>query len=79
MNILFLKELIVIGVVTAITGFIISTVMMKMSDKNFSLEKYHFWKQVIIAYFLTGVLLHLGFEYFGLNKYYCKYGNACIV
>jgi hypothetical protein len=78
MNTVFIKELLVIGIVTAITGFIISTLMMYASDKNFSMKEYHFWKQVFIAYFITGILLHLGFEYSGLNKYYCKYGNACL-
>jgi hypothetical protein len=29
-----------------------------------------------ILLFLTGFSIHLLFEYIGLNKWYCKYGNA---
>jgi uncharacterized membrane protein len=29
-----------------------------------------------ILLFLTGFSIHLVFEYIGLNKLYCKYGNA---
>ena len=29
-----------------------------------------------ILLFLTGFSIHLVFEYIGLNKWYCKYGNA---
>ena len=27
--------------------------------------------------FLFGVFIHLAFEFLGLNKWYCKNGNAC--
>jgi hypothetical protein len=29
-----------------------------------------------ILLFLTGFSIHLVYEYVGLNKWYCKYGNA---
>ena len=29
-----------------------------------------------ILLFLTGFSIHLVYEYIGLNKWYCKYGNA---
>ena len=30
-----------------------------------------------IALFFTGFCLHLGCEFTGINKWYCKHGNAC--
>ena len=33
--------------------------------------------QLSILLFLTGVLLHLLYELSGMNKWYCKHGNAC--
>ncbi len=71
-----LKEALVVGIISAIVGLIISTALM-YTDKNFKLSKYHFWPQVAFAYFITGVILHLGFEAFGANKWYCKHGTAC--
>lgn len=29
--------------------------------------------------FMMGVIIHLLCEYSGLNEYYCKHGNACIM
>jgi len=30
-----------------------------------------------VSLFLTGVIAHLFFEFTGLNKMYCRKGNAC--
>ena len=38
-------------------------------NKNYIME---------ISLFLTGFLTHLAFEFMGANKWYCKYGNACL-
>lgn len=32
--------------------------------------------RLCVLLFLTGSLLHLTYEYLGLNKWYCKFGNA---
>lgn len=37
-------------------------------NKNYVME---------IALFLTGFVAHLFFEIIGINKWYCKNGNAC--
>lgn len=29
--------------------------------------------------FMMGVIIHILCEYSGLNRYYCKHGNACIM
>lgn len=71
-----LVEALVVGLITAIVGIIISTLFM-LPSKDFSWKKYTFWPQVLLAYFVTGFLLHLGFELAGANKWYCKHGNAC--
>jgi hypothetical protein len=34
-------------------------------------------QDVRIAVFMTGVVGHFLFEFFGANKWYCKYGRAC--
>lgn len=72
-----LFESIVVGIFTGITGFIISTSMMTVS-KNFSWKKYHFWPQVFLSFFLTGFVLHLLFEYFKMNQWYCQKAYPCV-
>jgi len=69
-------EALIVGIVVGIFGFIISTSLMFM-NKNFTLKKYYFWKSVLFSYFLTGFLFHLVAELSGVNKWYCKNGNAC--
>lgn len=70
-------EALVVGLVTAIVGFLIATGLMFFNE-NFSLKNYHFWFRVMLGYFLTGFILHLLFEAFGTNKWYCKNGYACL-
>ena len=33
--------------------------------------------KTLLIGFIVGVLIHLGFELAGLNKYYCSAGHAC--
>lgn len=74
-----LLEAFSVAIVAAILGFIISTSLMFIRNPEFSFQKYHFWPYVVLGYLLTGFLAHLLFEYTGLNKWYCKNGNACLV
>lgn len=69
-------EALIVGLITGILGLIISTAFM-LPSKDFSLKKYHFWPQVLLSFFLTGFLIHLICETTGINKWYCKHGNAC--
>ena len=32
---------------------------------------------VLTTGFVLGILIHLGFEVFGFNTYYCRHGAAC--
>ena len=73
----FVSEAFIVGIFTSIFGFIISTIIMYFSDKNFSIEKYHFWKFVFLGFFITGFLFHITCEITGVNKWYCVNGNAC--
>ena len=73
----FLNEVLFVGIITAVAGLFISTLFMLLTDKNFSLKKYHFWYSVMLSYFITGMVLHIMFEFAGFNKWYCKHGNAC--
>jgi hypothetical protein len=69
-------EALIVAVATAVLGFIIATLFM-LPSKKFSFKKYDFWPQVILAFFVTGFLIHLLCEVSGVNKWYCKHGNAC--
>lgn len=65
MNILL--EALLVGIVTLICGVIVDFLLSKVNFKN----KY-------ILFVILGFSTHLFFEYLGLNKVYCQYGNACI-
>lgn len=73
----YLVEALIVGIATAIVGFIISTLFMYIRDRSFRLENYKFWPYVLLSYFLTGVVIHIMFEMFGGNKWYCTNGFAC--
>lgn len=73
----FLVEALIVGVVLAIIGFIISTSLMYERDSSFSIKKYKFWPWVLVGYFITGVIAHIIFQVTGANKWYCKNGDAC--
>jgi hypothetical protein len=64
----YLVEALIIGIVSAIIGFTISTLLMYARDKDFSFDKYTFWPWVFFSYFLTGIIAHLLFQWFGANN-----------
>ena len=68
-------EALVIGIITAIIGFIIATLLMVLVDKNFKFKNYTFWPQVMLGFFLTGAVMHLVFEVLGWNKKFCDMRN----
>jgi hypothetical protein len=71
-----LTEATAVGIATSILGTILSYLSMAYGQKSFNV-KFDNWTSIIISEFLTGFILHLLAEYFGVNKWYCKYGNAC--
>lgn len=73
----YIIEALMVGLMTAVIMFIISTALMYIQDSTFSLKKYAFWPWVLLGGFLTGILVHLICQWTGINKWYCKHGDAC--
>jgi hypothetical protein len=65
-------EAFIVGILNLFIGFIISYISMGDKAKTFD-----HWPGVLLSFFITGVIIHLVCEVSGLNKKYCKYGNAC--
>jgi hypothetical protein len=73
-------EALSVGVVTLLFGMIITAfilLIIYIFDNKFGFYDTSFWILLPISYFLTGISIHLIFEYTGLNKSYCENGNAC--
>lgn len=68
----FIGELIIVGLMTMIVGLILSYIFMGKERDNFK-----YWKLIALIMFLVGVIIHILCEITGINKLYCKYGNAC--
>lgn len=70
-----LIEALVVGVVCLVMGIITHTVI-HYTFKYFkvNINKYFVF---YITLFVSGVLVHVLFDLFGLNKWYCKHGMAC--
>jgi len=77
MRLLF--EAVIVGISLVITGNIVAFLVGKILstnlppvckdwNKNYAME---------ISLFISGVVLHLFFEFTNINKWYCKHGNAC--
>lgn len=72
-------EAIIVGIVTVFVGTLVSWGL----GKSFSVDLPPVCKDwnknyvMEISLFLTGFLAHLGFEFAGFNKWYCKNGVAC--
>lgn len=74
-----LIEAFIVGIATVVIGTIIGFIigrsisvdlpkLCKEWNKNHIME---------ISLFFTGFILHLVCEYSGINRWYCKNGNAC--
>ena len=68
-------EATVIGVVTMVVGLLISSFIWLVKERKLPDAQGYFWMGVPL--FLTGLAVHLGFEYTGWNKWYCQNGHAC--
>ena len=80
MQVIF-KEAILVGIVTLIIGQLVGFSISKFMKNGYSVRsecknwnKNHIME---LSLFFTGVIIHLLLEYLGINKLYCKHGNAC--
>jgi len=73
----FCLEVICVGLVTAVIGFIITSASMFISQRDFTWKKYNFWWQVALSLFITGALVHILCQLTGINHWYCDNGVAC--
>ena len=69
----------VVGILTVIVGTIVGYILGNMFSNNLpkickEWNKNHIME---ICLFLTGFILHILCEFSGINKWYCKNGNAC--
>ena len=67
-----LVEATAVGILNLVVGFIVSYLLMGEQAKTFK-----HWSGVLLGFFIAGVLVHLFCEFSGINKQYCKTGNAC--
>lgn len=74
----YFVEALIVGLLSAVLGLIVSTGMMYINNPEFDLKEYGFWPYVFLGYFVTGVLMHLLFQWTGGNAWYCKHGDACL-
>ena len=74
----YFVEAIVIGIITMLLGTGLSVGSMYLQP-DFTLDKIDFWFSMLVSNFLIGFILHILFQWFGLNKWYCENGDACKV
>ena len=72
-------EAFVVGFITLIVGSIVCLILGYFFPNNLpdickKWNKYHIME---FSLFLTGFIIHLICEFTGINKWYCKHGNAC--
>jgi hypothetical protein len=64
-----LFESIVVGFITLVIGTIIFNLSVNKVNKNIKNPNPYGIK---FSFFITGVILHIGLELFGFNKWYCN-------
>lgn len=70
-------EAVVVGISVALAGVVV-TLLGKNKQKKLPAECRNWNENYImeITLFLIGFMLHLFFEFTGVNSWYCKHGNA---
>ena len=79
----FIKILVessVVGILTVISGFLVSMVIrfLMPSDLPIVCKEWNKNHVMEISLFFTGFALHIFLDIIGINKWYCKSGNTCL-
>ena len=74
MNQSLLYEALGIGLMALVVGVIVHSVSMKIKKHDMNDMTVY-----AIHLFVIGILVHLIFQYAGINKWYCTNGTACRV
>ena len=69
-----LLEAFCVGVSVLVYGTIISYIIAKIMEENTSFLRN---KSMYIGLFVVGFTIHISFELFGINKWYCNNSVAC--
>ena len=72
-----MKTLLIEAVAVGILVVIIGTVVTKVFFNNGSSKDWNKNHVMEISLFFTGFIIHILCEVIGINKWYCKNGNAC--
>lgn len=78
MNVKLFVEAFIVGVSTVIMGLLLHVLLGHHSQHANSPHMKKEMIQLTILLFLTGVSLHIFYEFTKMNKWYCKNGNACL-
>ena len=71
-NLQLIVEATAVGISVIIMGTLVTYVFAKLSNKKTDF----IWRPgMLFALFLVGFLLHVTYEFLGLNSYYCKMFN----
>jgi hypothetical protein len=75
-----MKELLMESTFVGVVLVIVATVVSKMFTEQKLPPKLRDWNKHHVmekSLFISGFLIHILFEFGGINKWYCKHGRAC--
>jgi len=73
-----LIEAVFVGIAVVVIGSLVAYMLSKLFSVDIPLVcRMLKFRVMVLGLFLTGAILHLLCEGVGLNKWYCKNGNAC--
>ncbi len=74
-----LIEAVVVGIITVIVGTLVAFILGSFFSSNLSKICKSWNKNYVmeVSLFFTGFFIHIICEFTGINKWYCRNGNAC--